>query len=426
MTTDTTHPTDVIDTLLGEAIAAEVAPLRDLRPITRAEAQASHDALFGADSPGASQLDKLLIAVFVTLLHGDEVAAEFYANAVLALDAGSEKLQPIRQAALGAATTGPYGDFPSAQLSSENLDGPEYRAPEELVVRVGRRLASGLEYAHFLIFHPRDAHPERISALLAAGWDENGVVTLAQEVAFLAFQVRVVAGLAALAGQPRGFRQPVPVVRDSGTRLSSATPTDDPRAATGERPTVFTSANLDWLSWVEPVAEADLTPAQITALVDASRAKNPYFRLLARDPGILEHRTKTDKDIFYNTATGIPRAERELAATATSRFNGCLYCASVHSRFAEHYSKRGDEVALLLSQGVQAITEPRWRAIIESAVALSRTPIRFGLAQVASLRAIEFTDDDIADVVQASAFFNWANRLMLSLGEPACPSPTDA
>ena len=28
--------------------------------------------------------------------------------------------------------------------------------------------------------------------------------------------------------------------------------------------------------------------------------KSDYFRLLARDPDVLEARTRTDKDIFYN------------------------------------------------------------------------------------------------------------------------------
>ncbi len=46
-----------------------------------------------------------------------------------------------------------------------------------------------------------------------------------------------------------------------------------------------------------------------------------------RDPEVLEARTRTDKDIFYNPEAGLPRAERELAAAATSRLNGCIYCA---------------------------------------------------------------------------------------------------
>ncbi|HYR67662.1 MAG TPA: peroxidase-related enzyme, partial [Reyranella sp.] len=109
-------------------------------------------------------------------------------------------------------------------------------------------------------------------------------------------------------------------------------------------PVVFSRDQLDWLPWLEPMAEQDLTARHMAGLVDAARAKSPYFRLLARDPEVLEARTRTDKDIFYNPEAGLPRAERELAAAATSRFNGCIYCASVHARFAATYSKRADDV----------------------------------------------------------------------------------
>jgi len=106
-------------------------------------------------------------------------------------------------------------------------------------------------------------------------------------------------------------------------------------------PAVFTRALLDWRPWLKPLAEESLTERQMAGLVDAVRAKSPYFRLLARDPDALRARTLTDKDIFYNPEAGLPRGERELAAAATSRFNGCIYCASVHARHSATYSKRG-------------------------------------------------------------------------------------
>jgi alkylhydroperoxidase domain protein len=156
--------------------------------------------------------------------------------------------------------------------------------------------------------------------------------------------------------------------------------------------------------------------------VDASRAKSPYFLLLARDPEILGARTKTDKDIFYNSKAGLPRAERELAAAATSRYNGCIFCASVHARFASHHSKRGDDVQRLLDQGVGARLDERWNAIVAASVALATTPINFGREHIDALRAVGLDDLAIADVINGSAFFNWANRLMLSLGEPETPA----
>ena len=46
----------------------------------------------------------------------------------------------------------------------------------------------------------------------------------------------------------------------------------------------------------------------------------------------------------------------------------------------------------------------------------------FGPEHVARLRAAGLGDDEIHDVIGGAAFFNWANRLMLSLGEPEVPA----
>ena len=159
------------------------------------------------------------------------------------------------------------------------------------------------------------------------------------------------------------------------------------------------------------MADQALTARHIASLVDAARAKSPYFRLLARDPDVLEARTRTDKDIFYNPEAGLPRAERELAAAATSRFNGCIYCASVHARFAATYSKREDDVERLLDEGVAADLGERWNAIVAASVALTATPIAFGPEHIDRLRqrGPRRPGDRRRD----------QRRVVLQLGEPA-------
>jgi alkylhydroperoxidase domain protein len=189
--------------------------------------------------------------------------------------------------------------------------------------------------------------------------------------------------------------------------------------ASENQPVVFTQAELGWLPWLDPLAEDELTERHWAGLVDRSRAKSAYFRLLARDPEVLEARTKTDKDIFYNIADGLPRAERELAAAATSRYNGCIYCTSVHARFATVHSKRRDDVQRLLDEGVGADLGERWNAIVKASVALAATPIAFGQQHIEQLRKVGLDDAEIVDVINGAAFFNWENRLMLSLGEPS-------
>ncbi|ACI52071.1 uncharacterized peroxidase-related enzyme [Gluconacetobacter diazotrophicus PA1 5] len=191
-------------------------------------------------------------------------------------------------------------------------------------------------------------------------------------------------------------------------------------------PAEFTFAELDWTPWLDPLPESELTERHRDGLVDAARAKSPYFMLLARDPDILGARTRSDKDIFYNTDGGLPRRERELAAVAVSRFNGCIFCASVHARFSELQGGDHETIAALLRDGTLPADAPApWLLTAETAERLSATPVEFSAVHVAALREAGFDDAAILDLINSASFFNWANRLMLSLGFPSGKTGSD-
>lgn len=197
-----------------------------------------------------------------------------------------------------------------------------------------------------------------------------------------------------------------------------------PQEGGGTEPNAFTQDELGWLPWLAPLGIEDLTERHYEGLTERSRAQSAYFRLLARDPDVLGARTRTDKDIFYNADGGLPRGERELAATAVSRVNGCIFCASVHARFASRHSRRGTDMDRLLAEGLSVRLDPRWDAVAAAAARLTRTPLAFGPDDIAPLREAGLAEDEILDLIFASAFFNWANRLMLSLGRPETLEPT--
>ena len=94
----------------------------------------------------------------------------------------------------------------------------------------------------------------------------------------------------------------------------------------------------------------------------------------------------------------------------------------MHARHAATYSKREADVDRLLVDGVGADLGERWNAIVAASVALTETPSAFGPEHVDRLRRAGLDDLAIADVIHAAAFFSWANRLMLSLGEPSLPA----
>ncbi|MEU1207595.1 peroxidase-related enzyme [Nocardia sp. NPDC005825] len=188
----------------------------------------------------------------------------------------------------------------------------------------------------------------------------------------------------------------------------------------GRRPTGFTQDQLDWVPWVEPIRLADADELQ-KPLLEGDRGIGPYFRLLARNPEVLAHRSGNDKEIFYGRG-GLNRAERELAATVTSRHNGCEYCASVHSRFTSALSKRPGDVQRLLDEGNDVRIDERWDAVIDFVDALAANPPRATAGHLNRLRQLGFDASELHDLVLSAASFSWANRLMLTLGEPEAPA----
>lgn len=192
--------TDLIDRLAGVTPGSSADALRRHRPATRDNAQASYDALFTEiDESHATLAERAAVAQFAAILHDDEVATAHYGALTRSAggDTGDALADAVADLAASVRTTGPYGDYPAAALAAENRDGLRLSvaAGDPARAALGDRLTAALEHAHLLVFRPREASPEALAALAAAGWSSDGIVTLSQLVSFLAFQLRVAAGL---------------------------------------------------------------------------------------------------------------------------------------------------------------------------------------------------------------------------------------
>ena len=194
--------TDVIDTLVGIAPGSSLDAIRARRPEARIHAQASYRALFAPEVPGdVTAQERFAVGSFVTGLHGETAIAAFYAAGLAASGASAALREAVDAAIAEARAQGPYGSYPAGPLSREDTAGPVYRVAADTRRMLGPRLAAAFEHMHLLVFHPRDAEPVRLQALLDAGWSTTAIVTLSQIAAFLSFQIRVVAGLRTLAGR---------------------------------------------------------------------------------------------------------------------------------------------------------------------------------------------------------------------------------
>jgi CMD domain protein len=195
----TTEITDVIDHLVGTEPGSALQVIRSARPIARDNAQNSYEALFTPADPGAVSLaERFAVATFVAGLHGDTATAAFYRDHLAGL-ADAAQTAAIADAISQGQTQGPYGHYPAGPLTGEDRPGAIFTVSDANRTVLGNRLAAALDHAHLLVFRPRDSSPGALQALLTAGWSSDAIVTLSQLVAFLAFQIRVIVGLRALA-----------------------------------------------------------------------------------------------------------------------------------------------------------------------------------------------------------------------------------
>ncbi|HWD58843.1 MAG TPA: CMD domain protein, partial [Stellaceae bacterium] len=187
--------TDVIDTLVRIAPGSALDAIRGRRKQAREQAQASYRALFvPKDEGGVSAIERFAVAVFITGLHGEAETAAFYAARLAATGASAALRAAIDAAVAAAKGQGPYGAYPAGPLSREDTTGPAHHVAVATRAALGPRLAAAFEHIHMLVFHPRDAAPAALQALIDAGWSTADIVTLSQLAAFLSFQIRVVAG----------------------------------------------------------------------------------------------------------------------------------------------------------------------------------------------------------------------------------------
>jgi uncharacterized peroxidase-related enzyme len=375
--------TDLIDELLGLSPANPVHALRHWREKVAQATQSSHQLLFDPALGGLSLRERLLVALYACRLTPAPQLTAYYRQQLLLLGSDDALV-------LGVVDQGDPSMLPDA------------------------RLRAILQFAGTLIRRPVEGDKALLMRLPAAGLSTPAIITLAQLIAYLSYQTRVVAGLIALT-QAQGAAVAAPAAATGGAGESLAD-------HTVLRVRGFTNETLPWRAWLPTVAVDKATPEQIAVLEESHpKAKeSDYYLTLIHQPAILRQRSAAFNAIMYAPG-GMSRAERELGATVASRINRCVYCASVHAQRFEQLARRQDVIAQVFDYPYAAGTTPREREIVTFSIALTATPGELPGRAVERLREQGVSDREIFDLINSVAIFAWANRLMLNLGEPELP-----
>jgi uncharacterized peroxidase-related enzyme len=121
-------------------------------------------------------------------------------------------------------------------------------------------------------------------------------------------------------------------------------------------------------------------------------------------------------DELLRGESGLTKVQREMIAVVVSTTNRCHYCIVSHSAALRKLTGDPELADQVAGDYTAARLEPRERAMLDFAVKLTRASADCTDADVDALREAGWTDEDIFDIAQVAAMFNYTNRLASGLG----------
>ena len=162
--------------------------------------------------------------------------------------------------------------------------------------------------------------------------------------------------------------------------------------------------------------EADL-PDDLKIVWEKCREKLGFvpnvFLTLSLKPQRLRDFIQVFNEIMLSESS-LSKLEREMIALVVSSVNRCYYCLVSHGAAVRKLSGDPQLGEMLALNYRVADVGPKMRAILDFAWKLTATPAEVVEADRDALRAQGLSSEDIFDVAQVVALFNFSNRMAIA------------
>ena len=121
-------------------------------------------------------------------------------------------------------------------------------------------------------------------------------------------------------------------------------------------------------------------------------------------------------DAVMEPTESLPAAEREMIAVAVSMANACSYCLVAHGYSVRKLTRDPVNGDLITLDYKRAEITPRQRAILDYTRVLTLAPAEVEDTDLDTLREHGLSDEDLWDVIEIAAMFNFTNRMAHATG----------
>lgn len=121
-------------------------------------------------------------------------------------------------------------------------------------------------------------------------------------------------------------------------------------------------------------------------------------------------------ELLMKPTPGLGKAEREMISLAVSMQNQCLYCLTAHGFALRAILKDPVTADRITFDYKRAGLDDRDIAMLNYAVKITLEPAACDEVDIEELREFGFEDEDIWDIAEVAAMFNFTNRLASATG----------
>ena len=179
---------------------------------------------------------------------------------------------------------------------------------------------------------------------------------------------------------------------------------------------------LEQLQYVSklPFPEPETLPEDLQKYMDVCKEKLGFVPNVIKAFSLRPEKLRTFiskyNELMLNDDTTLTRLEREMIAVVVSSYNHCVYCITSHSQAVREYSSDPMLADILVTNYSSAELTNRQRAMLDYAWKMTANVAETGDAERQQLFDAGFTAEEIFDITDIVAYFNYTNRMTHGLG----------
>ena len=179
--------------------------------------------------------------------------------------------------------------------------------------------------------------------------------------------------------------------------------------------TYASTPSAAWISVPGPDELPEEVAAEISPVAERIGFVPNVARLLAVTPSHFQGWWRYFDELMRGPS-GLTKTQREMIAVVVSAESGCPYCEAAHEAALRLRTKDAVLVERLAANYRHVDLAPRDRVMLDFAIKLTKTPDQCEQSDLAALREVGYTDEDILHIIEVTAIFNYNVRLATATG----------